>query len=172
MIQTKPSFPTRLVSTAMLASWHRGAMTLELLEIVGPSTGACSYAAVAIEDAAGIFGEVALLDGTEWCAFEATIRDTNVMSGGFPDPVYSSDSLSFDFVFSADDAGALTAFYPDSDNDGYGNSSATASMLFDPPPSYVADNTDCDDGNPGVNPGAVETLDDGIDSNCDGFDNT
>jgi hypothetical protein len=30
---------------------------------------------------------------------------------------------------------------------------------------------DCDDGNPGVHPGAPESLGDGIDSNCNGDDN-
>ena len=31
---------------------------------------------------------------------------------------------------------------------------------------------DCDDSNPEVHPGAEETADDGIDSNCNGEDNT
>lgn len=31
---------------------------------------------------------------------------------------------------------------------------------------------DCDDSDASVNPGAIDTVDDGIDSNCDGDDNT
>ena len=31
---------------------------------------------------------------------------------------------------------------------------------------------DCDDGDPEINPDAEETPDDGVDSNCDGEDNT
>ncbi len=52
----------------------------------------------------------------------------------------------------------------DVDNDGY--------------PSNVADNLayrdlqDCDDNDPGVNPGASEVLGDGIDQDCDGVDGT
>ncbi|MBK9367986.1 MAG: putative metal-binding motif-containing protein [Deltaproteobacteria bacterium] len=37
---------------------------------------------------------------------------------------------------------------------------------------YNGEGEDCDDGDAAVNPGATETPDDGIDSNCDGEDNT
>ncbi len=36
---------------------------------------------------------------------------------------------------------------------------------------YAADEGDCNDRNPGVNPGEVERCDDADDNNCDGFYN-
>ena len=37
---------------------------------------------------------------------------------------------------------------------------------------YYAQTDDCDDNDAAINPGAIDTVDDGIDSNCDGDDNT
>ncbi|MBK7760192.1 MAG: putative metal-binding motif-containing protein [Deltaproteobacteria bacterium] len=37
---------------------------------------------------------------------------------------------------------------------------------------YAAEADDCDDTDASVNPGAIDTVDDGVDSNCDGDDNT
>ena len=37
---------------------------------------------------------------------------------------------------------------------------------------YSAEVDDCDDSDASVNPGAIDTVDDGVDSNCDGDDNT
>jgi hypothetical protein len=51
--------------------------------------------------------------------------------------------------------------------------------LYGAPPSVDEDGDgygdrdgDCDDSDASVNPGAIDTVDDGIDSNCDGDDNT
>ena len=37
---------------------------------------------------------------------------------------------------------------------------------------YYAQTDDCDDTDAAINPGAIDTVDDGVDSNCDGDDNT
>ena len=42
-----------------------------------------------------------------------------------------------------------------------------AHLLVRPPLALSVDNTDCDDTNPDVNPGATEICD-GVDNNCDG----
>ncbi|MFT4976782.1 MAG: hypothetical protein ACI8S6_002687 [Myxococcota bacterium] len=64
------------------------------------------------------------------------------------------------------DASDAAAWHPDSDADGYGDSS-TETYACTQPSGYLADATDCDDANVAINPGAAETCD-GTDSNCSG----
>ncbi len=60
-----------------------------------------------------------------------------------------------------------TTYYADSDGDGYGDVDAPA-VLCAPASGYVADATDCDDGEAGTNPGAAEVCD-SADNDCDGL---
>ncbi len=59
-----------------------------------------------------------------------------------------------------------TTFYADSDSDGYGDP-ATTTAACSLPSGHVSDATDCDDGDSGVYPGALESCDD-VDQDCDG----
>ena len=67
------------------------------------------------------------------------------------------------------DGSDLITFYRDADSDGYGDANSTYQAIFQPE-GYVTDDTDCDDTDGTVNPGATETPDDGIDQDCDGRD--
>lgn len=64
--------------------------------------------------------------------------------------------------------GAAT-WYSDGDGDGYG-CPAVAVTACAQPAGHTADNTDCNDADSSVHPGAVDTPGDGIDQDCDGVD--
>ena len=64
------------------------------------------------------------------------------------------------------DEGVQTIFYADADGDGYGNA-AISMLACTAPAGFVSDNTDCNDANSAIFPGAVE-LCNGLDDDCDG----
>ncbi len=63
-------------------------------------------------------------------------------------------------------AGTST-WYADTDNDLYGDPSVSTDACA-APTNYVGDDTDCDDADATVNPGAAEVASDGADEDCDG----
>ena len=65
-----------------------------------------------------------------------------------------------------DDASDAATWYADGDSDDYGDAD-TSTQACEAPSGYVADSSDCDDGDAAINPG-VEELCDGIDNDCDG----
>jgi hypothetical protein len=66
-----------------------------------------------------------------------------------------------------DSAVDVDTFYADTDGDGYGDAGATAEACS-APSGYVADASDCDDGDAATHPGADEHCD-GTDDDCDGI---
>ncbi len=64
------------------------------------------------------------------------------------------------------DEGVTDTFYADSDGDGYGDAATTTEACAEGG-GFVADDSDCDDGDAAVNPGADETCDE-VDNDCDG----
>ncbi len=66
------------------------------------------------------------------------------------------------------DEGLTTDYFQDADGDGYGDA-ASVIAACSAPAGYVSDNTDCNDSDTAINPGANEICNDGLDNNCDGY---
>ena len=70
---------------------------------------------------------------------------------------------------SVDTSTTGTDFYQDADGDGYGDAAASVTTCAQPT-GFVSSDSDCDDGDSAVNPGAIEVCDvDDTDEDCDGL---
>ena len=63
------------------------------------------------------------------------------------------------------DTSTGSTFYADADSDGFGDSAVTAEACA-APSGHVSDDTDCDDADGDINPGAAEVCN-GLDDDCD-----
>jgi hypothetical protein len=89
---------------------------------------------------------------------------TNQRRPGFSEQCDYLDNDCDDLV----DEGVLSTFYPDSDDDGFGDANGPSVTGCEPPdPSWTTDRTDCDDDEPEVSPAAEEECD-GVDNDCVG----
>ena len=84
-----------------------------------------------------------------------------------PGAIEVCNGIDDNCVGGADDGLTFLSYYPDVDGDGFGASSAAAQPACAPVAGKVTSNTDCNDSNAAVKPGALETCN-GIDDNCAG----
>ena len=87
----------------------------------------------------------------------------------FPGNAEVCDTFDNDCSGAADD-GAIDAtdWWPDTDQDGFGDLAATPVNQCDAPLDHVDNNGDCLDSNPFVNPDQPETPGNSLDDNCNG----
>ena len=102
------------------------------------------------------------LDPQCWNRETPTAFDAVATAGG-------GTTTGIDFCLNAC---APRSWYLDSDQDGYGNPSASTSACS-APSGYTADDSDCDDSEPEIHPGASElcnNMDDDCNGTVDGFE--
>ncbi len=121
----------------------------------GDGFGDASDAAVACAAPSGYGGDATDCDDTE--------------PGAYPGADETCDGIDNDCEGDVDEADAVDAgtWYADTDGDGFGDPAA-ATVACDMPAGTVADDTDCDDADAGIKPGATEYCD-GVDNDCDGI---
>lgn len=95
-------------------------------------------------------------------------NDTNIAM--YPTAIESCDGIDNDCNGLVDDNITLYSFWPDADNDGFGDATFASldTCLSIAPAGYVINNQDCDDNDPYSNPDALEQCD-GVDNNCNGL---
>ncbi|MHC4269353.1 MAG: putative metal-binding motif-containing protein, partial [Planctomycetota bacterium] len=81
------------------------------------------------------------------------------------------DGIDNDCDGDTDEDPPTSTFYLDADDDGYGDPTQPMQACT-APPLHVSNNTDCDDTDHTINPGACDIKGDGIDQDCDGADRT
>ncbi len=112
-------------------------------------------------------GDGYTFDATDPALLDCNDADADINPGVPEDCDAAVDrNCDGDATLNAADA---VAYYPDADGDSYGDPLGAVSPACGSAPSgFVADATDCDDQDAGVNPGATEITGNAVDEDCDG----
>ncbi len=120
----------------------------------GDGFGSSTYTATACDAPSGYTDDATDCDDTQ--------DDVN------PNAVESCNSQDDDCDGDVDEDSSSDAptWYADNDGDGFGTAD-TSAVSCEAPSGYVSEDTDCDDGDDAIHPGAEEACD-GVDTDCDG----
>lgn len=84
-----------------------------------------------------------------------------------PDAAEICNAIDDNCDGNSDEGLTFLDYYVDADGDGFGDISGSAVNSCEPLTGYVIDNSDCDDTDNNINPGAAEICN-GLDENCNG----
>ncbi len=104
-------------------------------------------------------------DGHSVCINDCDDDDPDVHPDA--DEVCDDIDNDCDDVIDGPTAVGAVVFYRDADEDDYGDPDEST-MDCSPPDGFVDDDTDCNDADRYINPGAYEVCGDGLDNDCDG----
>ncbi len=102
-----------------------------------------------------------------WVADNTDCDDTDAAVNPGQDELCNGIDDDCDGVVDESDAIDASTWYGDTDGDGFGDAASSVNAC-DQPSGYVADDTDCYDGDATINPDAEEIWYDGVDQDCDG----
>jgi hypothetical protein len=136
--------------------WSNGALGAELAALPGSYT-------VSVTDANGAFASASGTIG---------YSNTDTDGDGTPDCSDGCPNDEDKISLGACGCGVVdvpTTWYADSDGDGFGDPlSSIGGYTCNPPTGHVANNADCDDSDPAINPAAADPCD-AVDNNCNGI---
>ncbi|MBN2561462.1 MAG: hypothetical protein JXQ75_11090, partial [Phycisphaerae bacterium] len=130
----------------------------EQMITVDPGTEICEGQTATLDAGAGF-------SGYEWSTGATTQAIEATASGPYSVTVTDANGCQCSAATTLTVV-ARDTWYADADGDGFGNADESI-QACDRPAGYVSDNTDCDDTDATVNPGASEVAD-GKDNDCDG----
>jgi len=108
-----------------------------------------------------------LSPGANYVLTDGDCNDANASIN--PNAIEICDSIDNNCDGLIDNGLTFLTYYVDADGDTYGSTNDSIAACSQPT-GYVLNNTDCDDSNASINPGAADVPVNGIDEDCNGSD--